>query len=72
MVLPLPPLTMSEPMNKKVPTAEETMENNEIKQIYLDTKSGFDFFLSPSEQMDFWATFGQNVYSKFLSDPPSP
>jgi hypothetical protein len=37
-----------------------------IEKVFLETKSEFDAWLSPSEQIDFWATFGQKVYSIYF------
>lgn len=38
----------------------------ELRKILDQTKENFDFFLNPSEQRSFWATFGWEVYHRFL------
>lgn len=38
----------------------------ELLKLYFKNKNDFDFWLSPSEQTDFWAGFGVLVFKKYL------
>lgn len=38
-----------------------------VKQIYDETKSSHDFFLSPSEQYEFWTDFAMRICRVFIN-----
>jgi len=48
----------------------EDETKKEITNIYNEMKQNFGYWLSPSEQQNFWATFGLELYKKYLLEEP--
>lgn len=44
------------------------MKNKEILVIFNEVKKRYQGILSPSEQSEFWCTFGMTVYHEFLKE----
>jgi len=54
-------LFITEQLRKQNAAAEKRVRG-EIMQTYEDTKSKYDFWLSPSDQSAFWEEFGKKIF----------